>query len=224
MADNSGNTSPPDGNNNDASASDPKEPNELSLEQALLAPLNSILKAQLHSARSFLNLLLQLGYPHEGSKDAKTHRDGEPFHIKFKHYDESGSEQTLKVPALSLVPIAPLAVDSAEFEMEMAVRRITDMQQMQSERKEKSASENPDKRPWYLVEKPVSIQGTISPSETVNGQQRNESQSSIKINVKIKSIPMPSGLDKLLTTLTHMGEVEISTPPPEDNTQQDVDS
>lgn len=224
MADNNGKTSPPDGSNdNDASASEPKEPNELSLEQALLAPLNSILKAQLHSARSFLNLLLQLGYPHAGSKDAENHRPGEPFHIKFKHYDESGNEQTLKVPALSLVPIAPLAVDSAEFEMEMAVRRITDMQQMQSERQTGSSTENRDKRPWYLVEKPVSIQGTISPSETVNGQQRNEAQSSLKINVKIKSIPMPSGLDKLLTTLTHMGEVEISTPPEEDS-QQDVDS
>jgi hypothetical protein len=37
----------------------------LSLSQALLAPLDAILKAQVHAARSFLNLLLQIGYPHQ---------------------------------------------------------------------------------------------------------------------------------------------------------------
>src|SRR3569833_22533 len=36
----------------------------VSLSQALLAPLDSIFKAQIHAARSFLNLLLQLGYGH----------------------------------------------------------------------------------------------------------------------------------------------------------------
>ena len=121
-----------------------KEPNELSLEQALLAPLNSILKAQLHSARSFLNLLLQLGYPPAGDDKEDTtgknkHREGEPFHIEFKHYDNAGNSQTLRVPALSLVPIAPLAIDSAEFDMEMSVRRITDMRQMQAERQDSNA-------------------------------------------------------------------------------------
>ena len=104
------------------------------------------------------------------------------------------------------------------------------MQQMQSQRQEQIQAQSkllpPDKRPWYLVEKPVSIQGTISPSEMVDGQQRNESQSSLKINVKIKSIPMPSGLDKLLTTLTHMGQVEIEAPqnPQEDNPENDANN
>src|SRR4051812_22916894 len=37
----------------------------LSLSQALLAPLDAILKAQLHASRSFLNFLLQIGYPHQ---------------------------------------------------------------------------------------------------------------------------------------------------------------
>lgn len=198
MADNNGNTSPPGSEQApEGGGKLDKEPNELSLEQALLAPLNSILKAQLHSARSFLNLLLQLGYPHhdgdEGSDKKDKQRPGEPYHLEFRHYDASGNEQTLRVAALSLVPIAPLAIDTAVFEMEMAVRRVTEMQQMQMARQkqiqQEEKKENPDARPWFLVDKPVSIQGTISPSETVAGQQRNESQSSLKINelhLKIK--------------------------------------
>src|SRR3954463_3483482 len=37
----------------------------LSMSQALLAPLDAILKAQVHAARSFLNFLMQIGYPHQ---------------------------------------------------------------------------------------------------------------------------------------------------------------
>lgn len=212
------------------------EGNELSLEQALLAPLNSILKAQLHSARSFLNLLLQLGYPHKDELD-ETHLHGEPYHIPFTHYDAEGNEHTLRVPALSLVPIAPLAIDSANFELEMAVKKVSKMQQLQAERREKIMAQaptnvlrapDPDTRPWFLVEKPVSIQGSIAPPTTVEGLQRNESQSSIKIKINVKSIPMPSGLDKLLTTLTNMGGFVATDENPEsedpDNGQTDTNS
>ena len=213
MAEKNGNAGPPTSNDGDGGGSQQHDANELSLEQALLAPLNSILKAQLHSARSFLNLLLQLGYPHTDDK-LDGHREGEPFHMEFKHYGDDGSEQTLRVPALSLVPIAPLAVDSANFELEMAVKKVSSMQQMQKVRQEQEEESGEaekgkaDVRPWFLVDKPVSIEGAIAPPSTVGGEARNESQSSIKIKINVKSIPMPSGLDKLLTTLTNMGEVK----------------
>ena len=152
MADNNGNTSPPGSEQApEGGGKLDKEPNELSLEQALLAPLNSILKAQLHSARSFLNLLLQLGYPHhdgdEGSDKKDKQRPGEPYHLEFRHYDASGNEQTLRVAALSLVPIAPLAIDTAVFEMEMAVRRVTEMQQMQMARQKQIQQEEKKENP-----------------------------------------------------------------------------
>lgn len=212
MVDNNGNSDPPVASEDGGDGGEQSGANELSLEQALLAPLNSILKAQLHSARSFLNLLLQLGYP-QSDGEIEGHREGEPFHMEFNHYDEEGNIQTLRVPALSLVPIAPLAVDSANFELEMAVTKVSRMQQMQASRQEQikrqEGLKDPDARPWFLVDKPVSIEGSIAPPTTVEGQQRNESQSSIKIKINVKSIPMPSGLDKLLTTLTNMGEVVV---------------
>ena len=93
---------------------------DISLDQALLAPLDAILKAQLHSARSFLNLLLQLGY-----RDASDPEfDGKPFNLTFTQQGADGALQEISVPALSLVPIAPLAVQAASFDLEMAVRRI----------------------------------------------------------------------------------------------------
>lgn len=208
MAENNGNAAPPSSTDGGEGEGAQRQNNELSLEQALLAPLNSILKAQLHSARSFLNLLLQLGYPPE-DQQVKGHQPGEPFHLSFKHYDEDGREQTLRVPALSLVPIAPLAVNSANFELEMAVNRVVGMQQMQRERKD-AAEDTDDHRPWFLIDKPVSLEGSIAPSTSGESQQRHETQSSVKIKIDVKSIPMPSGLDKLLTTLTHMGEVRES--------------
>ena len=222
MVDNNGNTTPPAGGGENADGDE----KDLSLEQALLAPLNSILKAQLHSARSFLNLLLQLGYPHSDEK-ASDGRDGEPFHMEFKHYDEEGNAQTLRVPALSLVPIAPLAVDSANFELEMAVKKVSRMQQMQTTRQDQlkeDGEKEPDARPWFLVDKPVSIEGSIAPPSTAGGEQRNESQSSIKIKINVKSIPMPSGLDKLLTTLTNMGEVQPPPDPPDNDESGAADS
>ncbi|MFT5082649.1 MAG: hypothetical protein ACI9Y1_000676 [Lentisphaeria bacterium] len=109
----------------------------LTLEQALLAPLDSILKAQLHSARSFLNMLLQLGYPHDwrnddgnsgdvesteggGEASASKPPSDEPYHMEFSFRDEDNNKQILSVPSLALVRILPLAVDSASFELEMA--------------------------------------------------------------------------------------------------------
>lgn len=42
---------------------------ELSLSAALLAPLNSIFEAQIHSARAFLNFILQMGFRHHYTKE-----------------------------------------------------------------------------------------------------------------------------------------------------------
>ena len=53
--------------NVDTPAANPNVPaslSEISLSQAILAPLDALFKAQVHAARSFLNLLLQIGYPH----------------------------------------------------------------------------------------------------------------------------------------------------------------
>lgn len=44
-----------------------KEP--ISLSAALLAPINSIFEAQIHSARAFLNFILQMGFRHQPTPD-----------------------------------------------------------------------------------------------------------------------------------------------------------
>ena len=39
-----------------------KQDDQISLSAALLAPINSIFEAQIHSARAFLNFILQMGF------------------------------------------------------------------------------------------------------------------------------------------------------------------
>lgn len=180
---------------------------DISLEQALLAPLDAILKAQLHSARSFLNLLLQLGYPHDEKNE------GEPYHLQFRQRVDVDGEshlQTIRVPALALVPIAPLAVSNAEFQLEMAVRKISRYAQMRGS----AAGADRHHRPWFLVDKPINIEGVIAPPDhPAEASASSDRESSIKIAIKVNSIPMPRGLDKLLTSLTEMGQISDETPP-----------
>src|SRR3569832_1792765 len=105
----------------------------VSLSQALLAPLDSIFKAQIHAARSFLNLLLQLGYGHrpvnrEGmaipprrgaggqGREAEPAPEGTPYEHNYYHdvtIGEQTRRQMISIPALALIPVAPLAVESA---------------------------------------------------------------------------------------------------------------
>ena len=40
----------------------------ITLSAALLAPINSIFEAQIHSARAFLNFILQMGFRHTRSR------------------------------------------------------------------------------------------------------------------------------------------------------------
>jgi Protein of unknown function (DUF2589) len=211
--DNQGNDLPPGG------AGGPEEEKNstlVTLEQALLAPLDSILKAQLHSARSFLNLLLQLGYPHQKKDEGN---DGHPYSMEFK-FTQDGQQHTISVPALSLVPISPLAVDSATFSLEMSARNVIQKTQIRDSEKGK-ARDNFDgeqfddtRRPWFLVDKPVDIMGDIVATSSGEAARHRESESAIKININVKAIPIPSGLDKLLASLTSMTTISTENIPP----------
>jgi hypothetical protein len=185
---------------------------EISLSQALLAPLDAIFKAQIHAARSFLNMMLQIGYPHSPvGKDGFTTKedDGKPYNQEF-YYDTDidGNKQTCKVsiPALALVPVAPLAVESATFKLEMLVEAVRNHNQIQSSENESIQNEqggyNAEKRPWFLVSDPISVRGNLAPLNT-DGGQKTSNGATIQIEIKVGKTPMPSGLDKLLTFLTH---------------------
>jgi hypothetical protein len=188
----------------------------VSLSQALLAPLDAIFKAQLHAARSFLNLLLQIGYPHqpvdkdgepiEGAPENKT-----PYELAFQYdvtVDGKVEHHQVKIPALALVPIAPIAVDTASFRFALRVQQIAPHKQIQASEaaavtKESVAGFSRDKRPWYLVEDPVSILGTFAPAPAPADapQAADASQAVIQIEVNLGRIPTPAGLARLLTSL-----------------------
>jgi len=55
---------------------------KISLSAALLAPINSIFEAQIHSARAFLNFILQMGFRHRKKEDDFDSKEEYERHIK----------------------------------------------------------------------------------------------------------------------------------------------
>lgn len=181
----------------------------ISLSQAVLAPLDAIFKAQLHAARSFLNMLLQLGYPHQSRPSGEADGgDGRPYTLDFLHelaVNGVMKRQRVSIPALALVPVAPLAVEAASFKFEMAVKEIALHRQLKVSEKEEAQAA----RPWFLVHEPVSIRGTIAPPTSgPEATSQRGRETTIQIEVKVGSMKVPAGLDRLLTSLTQRAELK----------------
>ena len=62
-------------------------------------------------------------------------------------------------------------------------------------------------RPWYLVDDPVSLCGHVAAMPPSGDKAGVTQQPHIKVNVKLGPVATPSGLDKLLTTLTQSADV-----------------
>lgn len=192
----------------------------LSLSQLLLAPLDSIFKAQVHAARSFLSFVLQMGYPHlvldengvpNPDPNVNPPENFKPYELGF-HFQQvqDGQAKTyeVKIPALAMLPLNSLSVESAEFSVALRVTDVREHSQMQKSEESKLKQEggkSKNYRPWYLVDDPRSLRGEIatSPSQ-LDGESRvkNEQSSLIDIKVKVSRTPVPAALDKLLTSLT----------------------
>lgn len=213
----------------------------ITLSQAVLAPLDAIFEAQIHSARSFLNMILQLGYPHsppaaagdeaeqgDGDAPAEDPTSHSAFMVHFHHETDVDGDRVLQrvaVPALSLVPVAPLAVKEADFEMEMAVRGVAPRRQHQDGRKDDDEGEDSHRRPWFLVDQPVTLCGSIAPPEEKGGVLRTRrGEATVKIRIKVASIPTPAGLDRLLSSIGHMTQYDRIGEEPTEPTDPEDDS
>lgn len=208
----------------------------LSLSQALLAPLDAILKAQVHAARSFLNLLLQIGYPHRpatpaasggsGEGTAAAAEDGLPYQMDFYHEVPNAGRQKLSIPTLALVPLNPLGVTEAEFEFDFFVRRIARHDQIMAAEgnattaeaaQTKDAPTGPlDRRtrPWYLVDTPLSLQGTFAPSapDGTGADISRVDDARFHVQVKVGVLPLPAALEKLMVSLGQISAVQDLPP------------
>lgn len=185
---------------------------DVSLSAAILAPLSALVKAQVHNSRAFLSYLLQLGYRHVNFDDKGMpleNQDMTPYTLPFVnkvHIDGREALQQIEIPALALVSSVPLGVESAEFEYNFMVEDYKPHEQLQLKR-----DDNPTVRPWYLVEQPVSFRGNVCnkpPGDDSTGHTK--SSAAIHIKIKVGKMAIPSGLDKLLTTLTQSATVQIT--------------
>lgn len=227
--------------------SEPVEIVDLSLSQVVLAPLDALFKAQVHAARSFLSLLLQVGFRHKGDGSREDEAFAWEFHIPYTE-PVTGKRSTarVRVPTLALAPLQPLSIASADYEVELMVRRVGRHKQFQRTRAkaaleqekrptdpEAVRQEQEAPRPWYLVENPISIRGTLgeAPSPTTLGPSeaaeegagekalRDEQRATrarygrVKVKVHVDRVPVPAGLSRLLTTLTESITLEPDATP-----------
>jgi hypothetical protein len=212
----------------------------LSLSQALLAPLDAILKAQVHAARSFLSFLLQIGYPHQptspsggggapgagtasaGTSSEPAAPEGLPYTMDFYHDVPNGGRQKLSIPTLALVPLNPLGVKEAHFQFDFYVRQIGRHNQIMAAEKEaldeetaatQAAPTGPmdrQKRPWYLVDTPLSVRGTFAPSPMPgSGSEANRVEDArFRVEVKVGALPLPAALEKLMVALGQVSRMQ----------------
>jgi hypothetical protein len=221
-------------------APEPSNRESYTLAEALLAPLDAIFKAQIHAARSFINLLLQLGFPHqpvdeEGNPQDRTAATPEeqiqsklPYTIDFYRRPTGGTDdpnalEKVSIPVLALIPVSPLGVDSAEFHFEMEVKKIDDATLMQQSELSTLNQEAPafreKARPWYLVRRPITFKGEIAPKSTSSSS--SASRAVIDVQMKIARLPVPAGLDRFLRTLSNETTEAISkAPTPEQRAAQ----
>jgi hypothetical protein len=186
--------------------SKPASSESISISQAVLAPLDAIFKAQIHAARSYLNMLGQMAYPHADLDENDNIRQDTPvedkkpytFPVNFEVMDgETKRVATVNIPTIAMVPVTPLGIEEATIKFSMSVTEITQHEQLQESTKTNPAGAtdwSKTKRPWYLVSDPVSMKGNIVTSDS--------SKSSLEISIKITKSPMPSALEKALTILT----------------------
>ncbi|MBC2710081.1 MAG: DUF2589 domain-containing protein [Desulfosarcina sp.] len=214
------------------------ERTDISLSQAILSPLDAIFKAQLHGARSFLNFLLQLGYrgteKQQGTATGSKKADGTPFNVTFNSeimVDGKPKKYQVTVPALSLIPIQPIAINNAEYELELTVQNLFHHSQTQLSRKKDDKPETAKDRPWFLVPEPLSIRGVLAspaepavPSENDGGRKETYRGSTIKVKVRVEKAPVPAGLNKLLTALTEMGQTQLVKETPPETGQSPADT
>jgi hypothetical protein len=119
------------------------------------------------------------------------------FIQEFGYLDQNNNERVLQIPNLALLPVKPLAIQSANFKFELMVKESN----KQADSTIRSAAKAVTKRPWFLIDDPKTIQG-----EFVAQQNENSTDKTIKIDVTIGSVDMPYGLHKLINSLTNTAE------------------
>lgn len=185
------------------------EDRPLTLAQAILAPVDSLLKAQVHATRSFLNLLLQLGTRHQpvgedGKPNEKT--NDLPYEMKFEIGQDTADGRKnveIRIPTLALVPLKPLTISRARFKFALSIKSVEKFRQISTERGQVAKTDGNGyddySRPWNLVRNPVSLVGTVAPRKPNEGSV--EQSAIIDIEVEVDTAPIPEPLDKLLATL-----------------------
>jgi len=116
--------------------------------------------------------------------------------LDFEYVDDVGNLHEISIPHLAVIPVKPLAIDTASFKFEMGISKSSDFNTI------RSSTGVPSDRPWYLI-KPKQLSGNI-----ISKEQSNK-QAAISIEISIKSTELPAGLGKLLSTMNESSHITL---------------
>lgn len=111
----------------------------------------------------------------------------------FRYKDGQGAYHQIEIPALALVPVKPLSIESADYEFSMSI----DSAYENYSQNQKTSVVKED-RPWFFI-KPKRFTGSIASKDS------EQTQSTVKVKVHLESSPIPQGLSNLLVSLTQSG-------------------
>ncbi|MDC7125204.1 MAG: DUF2589 domain-containing protein [Spirochaetales bacterium] len=188
---------------------------KISLAQAILASVDSIVKAQIHASRSFLSSIMQMGFGHQGIDENgniinNSENVDELYRLEFIQEREINGEvkkYRVSVPTLAALPMNPLMINDAEIDFKMKITTIESEKGYgpgtEEKMKEKDKDKwNPGKRPWFLVEDPKSFVGEIAP----NSDKNDSGFIGVKIN--IGTVDVPDALSKYINSLSEFSIAE----------------
>lgn len=191
----------------------------LTLSQAVLAPINSILQAQVHASRSFLNLVLQMGFGHKDIDDngnatrtADAKENDTLYQLEFiqeKSVDGKLKKYKVSLPYLAALPLNALVIEEAEVQFSMTLDSKYKKQRQFSKAGKKAipsdgANYNDEKRPWHLVDNPVDLVGVIG-DKSSNGAK-------IDIRMKVGKGEVPAELSKFIAATSDFSVATDITP------------
>lgn len=192
---------------------------QLTLNQAILSSVNAILQAQVHAARSFLNMVLQMGFPHQNidddgknieHPDQRTDQD-QLYRLEFIQEQQTENETIKKykisIPTIAALPLNPLAIDQAEVDFTMKLSKIysenPQFSDAQNAVKSTTDKYTASKRPWYLIDDPVTFRGSIG------SHSKKGDSSEISVKIKLASVEVPDQLKRFIASAGDFSKVEL---------------
>jgi hypothetical protein len=152
-------------------------------------PMNAAIQAQANAAISTVEFIKTVGFD----------KDNKVTNITFK-YGEGGSEQTLEVPLLTIVPIPFIRIDDMNINFKASMSQSNETEDVKSSSFASEAKISGSASYWFVK---VNMSGSVSSKKDSTSTQNSKYAVEYTIDVNVHAVQddMPAGMSKILNIL-----------------------